>query len=312
MTIRKLLFFGALAALAGACTDPGFTPVSRLDKLRVLALKLTPVNPAQGESTTVEPLVYAPSGQASAYSWSWCPFQGNSADGYACPFTDAQVQQLAAGLGATEAPPPLDLGHDPTASFKNVFPPAALAAVCAQGMGEFKPDCDGGYPVRVKVTVDNGGESTIATVIIRLPTDASVPSNQNPSIAGMEAILDGQARSIDESGEVSLPRLVETSVHARVDASASEDYQRLDRQNQPVMAKERLILSWFSEQGDIRHAQTEFIDGSTPLETALENQLEPGDLDDDPNASSRVIVVVRDNRGGVAWASGVVKLQELP
>ena len=303
-----------LPALVAGCSGPDFTPISRLDKTRVLALRAEPVNLRPGDATTLDLLVYAPPGSSNAitYTWSWCPVLGSAADGYTCPFTDADVQALATQLGASEPPPALVFSHDAAPAFKNVFPAQSLRAVCDNGFGDFKPDCENGYPVRVKVTVENGSESVVATAIVRLPTDVSVASNLNPSIAGIDAMLEGQARSIDDSAQVELPRLVNTTVRARIDAAQSESFMGFDRDNQPAVVKERLVLSWYSEQGDLESTQTAYVDGLSDFERLLENKLKPLTKDDDPADTARVVVVLRDNRGGVSWTTGVVKLGALP
>src|SRR6185503_19870043 len=102
------------------------------------------------------------------------------------PFTDAQVAELAAGLGATETPPPLALGSDPTATYRNVFPAAALAQICETGFAAFVPYCLNGFPIRIKLEMESGGETVLASNVLRLPID-DTPSNQNPIITGVTA-----------------------------------------------------------------------------------------------------------------------------
>jgi hypothetical protein len=306
-----------LAALAatlgtGACTSNDFPEVTRLDRLRILAVRALPVNPAEGETTVIEPLVYTTAdAAASTFAWSWCPLLGFSGDGYQCPVTDADVAALATSLGATEPPPPLELGTDPTQSWKNVFPADKLAAICAMGVDGFNLDCDGGFPVRFKVTIQNGDAEVIATTVVRLPIDAS-PSNVNPDITGIQAIVAGAPQTIDDSAAVTLPRLEETELRAVVDPAQSQAYPSVDVDGKPVTLRERLIVSWFSEQGDIDTPITAYIDGKTDLADALANLIEPRSTEEDPAAQARLIVVLRDNRGGVSWTTGVAKLGVMP
>jgi hypothetical protein len=309
-TDRRFLLLLAPAALTAiaACNGSDFTPVSRLDQLRVLAIRAEPVNPVQGASTTLETLVYTPPpAAASTYAWSWCPILGNSADGYTCPFTDADVAMLATQLGATEAPPPLAFSSDEKPTFKNVFPAASLATVCQNGFGDFKLDCANGYPIRVKVTVTSGTESVVATAVVRLPIDAT-PSNQNPVIDGVDAILAAGPQTIDEAGTVELPRLVETVLRAKVDMAQSESFMGEDDNHQPATVQERLVLSWYSEMGDLDSTQTAYVAGKSMFDRLTDNKIEAKTKDDDPADTSRVIVVLRDNRGGVSWTTGVIKL----
>jgi hypothetical protein len=314
-TTRRTLLLLAPAALSlvAACGGTDFDPISRLDKLRVLAIRAQPVNPAEGTETTFETLVYTTASQsasASTFAWSWCPILGNSADGYTCPFTDADVQMLATQAGAAEAPPPLAFSTDAMPAWKNVFPAAALKAICDSGVEGFKPDCANGFPVRVKVTVTNGSESVVATAVVRLPIDAT-PSNENPAIDGIEAVLEGGTKTLDEAGTVELPRLVETVLRAKVDMAQSEEFMGEDDDGNPALVHERLIVSWFSEQGDLESTQTAYVAGKSEFSRLTDNKIEPRTKDDDPQDTSRVIVVLRDNRGGVSWTTGVVKLGAL-
>ena len=51
--------------------------------------------------------------------------------------------------------PPFDLGTEPTATLTHAVDPALLAALCegsAAGL-PMLPDCEGGFPVQIKVTV---------------------------------------------------------------------------------------------------------------------------------------------------------------
>jgi hypothetical protein len=311
---RRLLLLLAPAALSvtAGCNGTDFTPISRLDKLRVLAIRSEPVNPVEGASTTLESLVYTPgaAAPASTYAWSWCPVLGFSADGYSCPFTDADVAMLATQLGATEAPPPLAFSTDEKPTYKNVFPAAALAAICQNGFGDFKLDCANGYPIRVKVTVTNGTESVVATSVVRLPIDAT-PSNKNPIIDGVDAILAAGPQPIDEAGTVELPRLESTVLRAKVDMAQSEAFMGFDDDNHPATVNERLVLSWYSEMGDLDSTQTAYVAGKSEFDRLTDNKIEPQTKDDDPADTSRVIVVLRDNRGGVSWTTGLVKLGAL-
>jgi hypothetical protein len=49
-----------------------------------------------------------------------------------------------------------------------------------------------------------------------------------------------------------------------------------------------------------------------PLERALTNKWEPASTKDYPRDTARVVVVIRDHRGGVGWRSAIVRLGETP
>lgn len=307
---RRKLLLGLVATLvAGAGCAEDFEPFSRLTKLRVLALRAAPVNPAFGETTVLDALVYHPSRATPAFSWSWCPLLGDSSDGYRCPLAEAELAPFVAALGATEPPAPLRLGSLPAQPWKNVFPAASLASLCERGLAGQRPDCTLGFPVRISVTVTVAAAQQTATTVIRLPIVEGEVSNQNPGfetdaplVAEAEA---GTVRALD--GSLELPRLVETAIEARVAAAQAETYRRNGDE-----LRERLVLSWFVETGDLRDDRTSFIAGVNELQEALVNRWKPGAVQDYPQAASRCIVVLRDDRGGIGWVEGSAGLEPAP
>ena len=127
-----LLALGLLAAGLAGCGASFDSPVL-LSKLRLLALQAAPVNPAQGETTTMTPLIYSPSDTPLELAWSWCPLLGQPNDGYVCPISYDDASTMLASAGVTAPLPAFDLGTGPTVSFTNPFPPDVLAALCGAG-----------------------------------------------------------------------------------------------------------------------------------------------------------------------------------
>ena len=309
-----------LCFLAGLGCGPGFEPVARLTRLRVLAIGNAPVNPDPGQVTTFEPLVYAPpatAGQAFSYAWTWCPVLGEANDGYTCPISEAQIAQLRSDLGLDKIPS-LSLGSYRTLSFTNPFPAAVLAEFCARGFEGTVPDCEGGFPVRVKVEVVNGDARQTATTILRLPIAAGVRSNANPRFdsAGpaLTVLLDGAELSIDQQAVPTLPRWKETELRAHVADAEAETYAGTDDKGQPATLRERLVLSWFVETGDVAtdSHNTGYIPGQTEIAQFLANKWKPATSATYEPDRAQLIVVLRDNRGGVSWASGFVHLEPTP
>ena len=300
------------AALAGGCS-PGFDPYNRLTEMRVLALKSDPVAPAPGETTTLSSLIYLPSGEEIAsLRWSWCPFAGNATDGYPCLITEEELAQL--GGGSAEDIPPFDLGDGETAALEHTLDPDLLAAVCRNT--EDQPvvlDCDGGFPVQIKLTVrSQSGEEVDSVRTLRLRFSDEHDPNQNPWAEGLLAVLDGGETDIGSEPTVTLPRSTETVVRAKVPADVIETYTGTDDNGAPEEKLEQIILTWFVESGDTKSMRTTFIDGIEPLEDAVENEWTPDGPEDYPGDTSQIVVVVRDDRDGVAWQTGVVSLRDRP
>ena len=303
----------AIVVLLVACSACGedFAPFNRLTDVRVLAMQSEPVVPQSGETSTLSALVYAPeSTPVTGYRWSWCPFPGPANDGYPCLVTEEELRQMAGGLADTI--PPFNLGEDETALFEHSMPAELLAGICSgQGGGPALPDCSGGLAVQLKLDVLSGSRSFTAVRTFRLGFEAG-HSHQNPSAAGLWAEVSGSEVAVPDDGSVTIPRDQATMLRADVPEASAESYELVDDQGQPVAQRERLLLTWFIESGDTDDERTGFIDGAVPLEDALTNEWTPAKTEDYPDDSSRLIVVVRDDREGVTWLEGRVTLEEQP
>jgi hypothetical protein len=296
--------------LAGCGAD--FEPAARLSKLRVLALQAEPVNPAEGQSTTLTPLVYSPSDGALSFAWSWCPLLGQADDGYTCPVSYAEVSAMVAGAGVTTPLPSFDLGSNPTATWSNPFPASVLATLCADGFNDTKLDCRHGFPVRVFVNITQGSSTQVATTVLRLPLIDNATSNANPAVGALRAELVAGDMVLDDAGSVVLPRIKDSVLRVAMEESAAETYVEADGAGGPGDRRETLLFSWFSELGDIDASRTLFIDGADTLADSSRNKLRPPASRVDGRGTSKIFVVVRDDRGGVAWTSATASLEATP
>jgi hypothetical protein len=299
-----------LLALAAIGCAEEFEAYSHLSSLRVLALAAEPAAPAPGETTTLSAMVYTPPGvTVTSRAWSWCPFAEPTQSGADCAITEEELAEM--GIDA----PAYDLGTGETASFTHSIDPAILAAICGAAMPgqEALVDCTGGFPVQVKLVVAAGAETITAINTLRLRFSDDHEPNANPPIDGLVAVIGGSEQPIDAPPGPTFARGEEHEVRAEVPASASESFMGFDDDGDPAVVKERLVLSWFVESGDIADERTAFIDGVVVLEDALVNSWEPDLLEADfDRPTADLIVVVRDSRGGTSWRRGTVTLGAAP
>jgi hypothetical protein len=307
----ELLALGLLAAGLAGC-GASFDSPTLLAKLRLLALQAAPVNPAQGEATTITPLVYSPSDAAPEFAWSWCPLLGQPNDGYLCPISYDDASARLAAAGVTAPVPAFDLGAAPTASFSNPFPPDVLAALCAGGFDEQPLDCTNGFPIRVSVRVTQGPATQLGTTVVRLPIAAGAVSNANPLPGALSVDLASGTAVLDAAGSVRVPRLQDDLLHLAIDDSQAETYVGTGLDGGTATLRETLLFSWFAELGDFHDARTLFIDAVESLPDATTNKWKPPAVRQDGRPTSRLIVVVRDDRGGVGWTSATVSLEPTP
>ncbi len=295
-----------LGSALGACSED-FAPYNRLTEPRLLAIASDPPAPATGETTTFSAVLYLPDGVAvDSYEWSWCPFAGGASDGYPCLVTEQELEDY--GGGAIDVPS-FDLGSEATATFENTIPAPLLDVICAGT--EEQPavvDCFNGFPAQVKLVMRAGDTEITAIRRLRLRFDESQEANALPVIEGLDAVLASGQYDLDDAASVILPRGLGTVIHAHVPADSAEEFTDRDDNGEPITALERLTLSWFVESGDTDHERTSFIDGIVTWDDAVENKWEPALPEDYAGDTARIVVVIRDNRDGVAYTEATVGL----
>ena len=311
--LRPLSGLLALLLLSSAGCTEDFDPYIRLKSLRVLAIAAHPPAPAPGEVSGFVPLLYLPAPDPTLQlAWSWCPVAGTANDGYPCLVSEAELSALSQQAGLPP-PPPYDLGTGPTAKLQHLISPALLQQICVGSPGNMAaPNCEGGFPIQIKLRVTTAAQSIEAVRTLRLRFDPSHEPNQNLAIQGLLAEIGGVDQPLTSAGDLLILRNEETTVKAVVSPEVSEEYTGKDNNLQVARLRERLIFTWFVESGDMDEGRTGYIDGLTPLDVATSNEWTPGLTRDFAPTTSRIIVVIRDNRGGVSWATGVVQLGEAP
>ena len=214
-------------------------------------------------------------------------------------------------------------GSNITAKLANAIDPQILVQLCKGVPGAPQLlDCAEGFPVQVKLRVKSATDEIVSVSTVRLPLPDTAP-NQRPVIDGLLAEFDRKVPNGDTVQDVKeqlpiandpvaiLPRNHETVIKAVVAPTHVESYMGRDDNLKPAVVRERLTLTWFVESGDTVSSRTGYVEGGAPLERALRNKWKPALLKDFAPTTARLIVVVRDNRGGVGWRSGVVSLTEI-
>jgi hypothetical protein len=299
------------AALTCLACDSDFAPYNRLESLRVLAIQSEPAAPAAGETAVLTPLLYAPGGAQIDLEWSWCPLVGPSDDGFPCLLEEADFR---AALGQSAANiPAFALGNEITTSFPFAFDPQVLAALCSGALAEVSlpalPDCSGGFQANIRLVARTDQDEVVSVRSLPLRFAGEHPANQNPTIDALSALTAEGSSLIEGAPAVTLPRGAETVIEVTPSADAAESYAGEDEAR---VVSERLVFTWFVEAGETEYARTSFIDGAVSLDEARRNRWEPASARDFPADRARLIVVVRDNRGGVGWRQGSVLLAGAP
>jgi hypothetical protein len=311
-----LVLLGLVGTAAGCGED--FPPFNRIQELRVLAIRSDPVAPAPGETTTLSALIFTPDPDPTiTYAWSWCPLAGAANDGYPCEIDEAELAALAGGAG--QSLPPYNLGTGATAQLPHTISSAVLEQLCtATGAAvaglPIDLGCDGGFPVQIQLTVKTASDEVKAIRRLRLRRASDTEPNTNPRVDGVfvvtrdEADNETSAVPITDTPDVTLFRAEEALLRAVVPPESAEPYTGKDDNRQPIATKERLSLAWMIETGDTKNGTTNYVEGLNTLAEAMKNEWEPGRVEDYARSTARLFLVVRDNREGVAWRSGIVQL----
>lgn len=296
----------SLAGLLLAACDSDFEPYGKLSTLRVLAIGSTPATLAPGQTALLAPLLYVPGEEPVTSSWSWCPVEALEDDVLSCPLDEAEA---SLALGATVR---YDLGSAGVAYFEHSFEPARLARFCsgaalaAASLGAI--DCSEGLPVQIRHRVSSASDSVESVRRLRLRFSPEQPSNENPAVDAVAALVAGTPLALDDAATVLLPRETEVELEATLAESVAEPLPAALGER----TRERLALTWFIEAGEARYERTSFVEASLPLEQALRNTWTLPSVAEYGAAEARLIVVVRDDRGGVGWRSARVTLGGVP
>lgn len=308
----------ALALAGGGCAQD-FPPFNRLDSLRVLGIQSEPAAPLTGETSTITPLVFTPTPEPDpslSYAWRWCPLPGPAETGPKCLITE---EELAGLLGPDIQFPSFNLGTDPTASLPNALPAELLAAICTGVAPNVpRPNCTGGFPVQVALTVQTDTDKVEAVVTVKWRFDPAQAPNANPVVDGLTATLaGGEPQALPPADmladdTIALPRKVGTRVNVLAAPETSESYQGLDDDGMPADLSERLFITWFIETGGTDDNRTSYIPERTQFDAMLKNIWSPQESRLYQQDRARIYVVLHDNRGGVGWRSGIVHLEPTP
>ena len=295
----KLVLF---AVLAGACADD-LDPYGRVLGFRILALRAEPPELHVGQETVVDAFVVGVDPATVEYRWSWCPFLGEPASGFACAVDEIALQ---AALPPGVRLPTFDRGSGATANFAYAVPTEVIVGLCSALQGLEVPDfqsrtqCDGGLDIYMRLDATANGQTISALKEVRLSTDPSRPPNQNPRTLEI-ALRNGGPEDLVRSD---LLRNEQIELRAALDPEDAENYLGVpvgDPGGEIRPLRERLIVSWFSTAGSFDPERDAFLDGERSLEEASRTRWTTPLPADAPSAQVDLFVVLRDDRGGATW-----------
>jgi hypothetical protein len=284
-----------VAVLFCAACKPDFgTPLSLLSAPRILAVRGQPAEAPPGATLQLDALVAGPDGPQAMPSldWSVCHAQTPlTASGVVSPacLSIRDVDYLIYGKPSVSTTMPMDACQ----LFGPDLPPQTADMTVGRATD---PDATGGYyqPFRA----DLGDAFSVALERLRCnlrgaSMDAAQQfhdryhDNQNPTLVGVTGSL-----SLD-----AVPAGATVTLTAAWTADSPEVYPVLDLATQTLVDhRESMRVSWYATAGAFTDERTGRDENDPALDTSntFTAPTTPGTV--------HVFVVLRDSRGGVAWA----------
>lgn len=316
MTTRLLWMVVLVAFVTGGCQELDWEEYSEVTKLRILAVRAEPPEIGPGQVATVDALVTNPQGAPIALAWELCFVTEGPDEEYACLLDSESGETLGVPLGQGDSVQvPYDLVDAAAGDLEAICDELLQAEV-----PEFVqlPDCERGLEVTIRLTATSGDDREVGVkgLLLLLEDEAARDDvNVNPTIDGL--LVDNTSASagpveIDVvAGEpVRLQALVNSDEAQQYEApDPDEEGARLDAEN------EVLSIAWFATHGrydrQTTYFQDEVVEGAEFQNNTL--NLLKGGTPAEVGDTVTVWVVVRDDRGGVdyaSWTLDVVSITE--
>jgi hypothetical protein len=320
--MNRLPFVSLLAALASSACVPDFDDeTSRITSPRVLAIRAFPAEAPKNQKVELTALIATPDGaEPEAPGWSLCldrkPLSELGPLSPRCLASPEPEPEIAQLLGE---------GSQVTAT---------LPAKVCQLFGPERPDPKAGEPSGRPVDPDQtggfyqpvlswlAGSAVVGAIRLDCPLSGATREatvqynerhreNRNPELAAFELLrADGSSADLGSDDELpSVARGERVTLRARFgdcgDAETclgAESYLVYDREAERLEERrETLVVSWFSSAGKLDEERSDSGEAEEPAATNTFTV---------PNHSGevRLWAVVRDDRGGVSWRAGRLRV----
>jgi hypothetical protein len=231
---------------------------------------------------------------------------------YGCAISPDELAHMLSGSGASFS---YDLGSAEVAAFPHQLTPEVIGAICSAPLGPEQQDvsgmldCSQGLPLSIGLQISAGDQQVTAFKEVFLTASADEATNQNPSLGSLYIAQEGDPR-VDGvellEGAADFTALTGESYPISVDvpATAAEHYSAISPATGELQERrEILTLTWFVEAGEMDSQRTRFIEGAVGLEMLEDNMWKMPLAAEYDGDQSLVTLVLRDDRGGVAWTS---------
>lgn len=302
----------AVASLAlAACGGSGLSQPWQLDRLRVLAIQAEPAEPRPGDTVSFTSLVYAPAGvEVAGAVWFACLPQ--EADDFGCELDGSLLEELeGADPDSMSEEELLALYQEAQEAgligFEPGLPPSWEAPAEALEGLEGTELLEGRSAV-VNLTVfpaqaEGGSDPStdIEVVYKRLPVSEAVTPNHNPELTGFRV----NGVGVESGGRLVVDPRYRYELEPLLTDDSVETYEYVNEEGEVEERTEEPYFSWYTEAGSFDqeyslHPYSEAL--WTPGEAWLTGSAPEG-------GEVRILAVVRDRRGGMAWGELTLVVQ---
>ena len=288
--IGRRLALLCVLPVAAACVPEVGEPPSAVSRTRVLGVSFEPAEARPGEPFVAKALVVGPDGELDdpSIAWAACVAPKRPTDsGSVTPLCIDGPWAIPLATGATVE------GEVPDYACGNLGPESPP--------GEYRPpdpDKTGGFYMPVRAIVEDEtafGMLRLRCKLTNVPVDVAAELNErwtpNRNVGPVEVTIVPRGPGSFE-------------IRARVAATSAETYELYDvAEDRAVTQRERLIASFYSAGIDVTPSRVEIDPDRLEDEMLVARATATGPAD---LAEASVWVVVRDDRGGVAWSGGPV------
>lgn len=280
-----------VAALAlASCTTSDLTPGWKLDRMRILAVQAEPAEPSPGDTVSFSSLVYTPPGmELEGVLWIGCLL--SDAGDFGCEldtealdaFSSADFENMSTDELAElyEAAVAAGLiGFEPALPPSWTAPEEALEGLEGDALLE-------GRSALVNLTAfpaDAQDDSDVEIAYKRVPVSLSETPNSNPVMSGL--LINGLQV---ESGDTFVGKIgFEYELEPIFTEASVETYDYINSAGETEERVEEPYFTWYTEDGSFDQEFSLY-----PYSSVVWT---PGAAE-----SNKLMVVMRDRRGGMAW-----------
>jgi hypothetical protein len=281
----------ALLLLLAGCNVNELSQSYQLDRLRILAVRATPAEPKPGDSVSLEAYTYDPDDGELAVLWFGC--LPTAADDFGCEVDPSVLDSLAdtdfSNLTEEELAALYEklvaagvIGLEPLLPASWIAPPDAL-----EGLDEAQALEGVSALVTLQaIPLASSDPDDVEIAYKRIPISLAKTPNENPEVLGLA--FDGTI--LQDGGRVEVGHRAEYSIEPAVPDESIQSYTFVDSDGVAQTRTEQPYFTYYAEGGEFDQPFSLW-PSSIAYWTAPE---EPGEYE--------IRCVMRDRRGGMAWA----------